>query len=229
MRIKTLFLALAISLAAALKGAPTPGFLVSKDRPVPDEYWVFAPPVIGQFTPASDNEHRSFSFDPNVYDSKTKVAKEAVRFIYHYSVTNNMKNPQTRRTTVLDVIKYGSEAAAQLEVKKRIDAAVPTDQYDKKVKFPRCDPKHESDFKGPEQFVKKIPLAKGGDAYVLRDGKFWDYQCKKASNRNEYVTWSSGVYVFRIDCSPALTEKDDQAVYGQGELLFAEYQKARGE
>src|SRR5438477_4505277 len=48
MRIKILFLASAISLAAALKGAPTPGFLVSKDRPVPDEYWVFAPPAMGR-------------------------------------------------------------------------------------------------------------------------------------------------------------------------------------
>lgn len=223
MRLKLVILGSVIVAATALRGGPTAGFTASKNNPVPDAYWVYAPAKVGEFTP-----NEAFSFDANIHDSTTKAAKEAVRFSYHFSPTNNMKNPLTRRHMYVDVIKYASEAAAQLEVKKRVDAAVPTEQYDKKVKLPKCDPNHETNFNAPEELVKKVPLKKGGDAYVLHMGKFWDYQCKKVSNNDEYVTWASGVYVFRMDCS-GTNKENYPSIFGQGEATFAEYQKALGE
>jgi hypothetical protein len=223
MRLKLVILGSLILAATALRGEPTAGFSPSKIHPVPDAYWVFAPAKVGEFGP-----NEAFAFDANVSDSKTKAAKEAVRFIYDIAPPNNNKDRLIRRHLYVDVIKYASESAAQAEVKKRVDAAVPTEQYDKKVKLPKCDPKHETNFNAPEEFVKKLPLKKGGDAYVLHMGKFWDYQCKKVSNNDEYVTWASGVYVFRLDCSGASGE-NYPSIFGQGEAAFADYQKAIGE
>lgn len=98
------------------------------------------------------------------------------------------------------------------------------------MKLPKCDTKHETDFKGPEELMKKLSLPKGGDAYVLHGGKFWDYQCKKMSNPDEDVIWSSGPYFFRLECSCANIEviSNYQAVYGQGEAALAAYLKAIG-
>jgi hypothetical protein len=223
MRSKLVILGLLIVAATALRGEPTAGFTPSAKNPVPDAYWVYAPAKVGAFGP-----NEAFSFDANVYDSKTKAAKEAVRFSYDIAPPNNNKNRLIRKSMYVDVIKYASEAAAQAEVKKRVDAAVPTEQYDQKVKLPKCDPKHESSFNAPEELVKKLPLKKGGDAYVLHMGKFWDYQCKKVSNNEEYVTWASGVYVFRLNCSGANNESYP-SIFGQGEAAFAEYQKALGQ
>jgi len=225
MRLKLLLLGSLVVTATVAKGEPTAGFIASKNNPVPDAYWIYAPAKVGEFAP-----NQAFSFDANVFDSKTKAAKEAVRFSYDIAPPNSNPNASRlgRRSLCVDVIKYASEAAAQLEVKKRIDAAVPTEQYDKKVKLPKCDPNHETSFNAPEEFIKKLPLKKGGDAYVFHMGKFWDYQCKKVSNNSEYVTWTSGVYVFRLDCSGA-SKEDYPSIFGQGEAVFAEYLKAIGE
>lgn len=114
MRTRLLLLASAITLVTALRGAPTAGFTLSEKFPVSEEFWAFAPPSVGEFTPGN-----AFSFDPNVYDSKTKAAKEAARFVYQHSITNTPTNPLSRRSITVDVIKYPSEAAAQAEVKKR--------------------------------------------------------------------------------------------------------------
>lgn len=223
MRSKLVVFSSVVLVAAALKGAPTAGFIPSDKYPVPDSYWVYAPAKLGEYTPA-----QAFSFDPNVYDSKTKAATEAVRFAYYLPIGPNPKNPDTRRSIALDVIKYPSEAAAQAEIKKRVSAAVPTEEYDKKVKFPKCNPNKDSDFKGPQELMKKLPLKKGGEAYVLHFGKFWDYACKKVTNKEEDVIWASGVYFFRLEVTGAIKEPDT-AIFGQGELLLAEYQKAMGE
>ena len=222
MRLKLVILGLVFVAATVLKRRAHPGFTASKDHPVPDAYWIYAPAKVGEFGP-----NEAFSFDANVADSKTKTAKEAVRFSYDIAPPNNNKNRLIRKHMYVDVIKYASEAAAQAEVKKRVDAAVPTEQYDKKVKLPKCDPNHETNFDAPEEFVKKLPLKKGGDAYILHMGKFWDSDCKKVSNNDEYVTWVSGVYVFRLDCSGANNE-NYPSIFGQGEAAFADYQKAIG-
>jgi hypothetical protein len=223
MRSKFLTVGSIILVATAMRGAPTAGFVLTDKMPVPDSYWVYAPAKLGEYTPGN-----AFSIEPNIYESKTKAATEGVRFTYIHPIGPNPKNPQTQRSMLVDVIKYPSEAAAQAEVRKRVSAAVPTVQYETKVKFPKCNPNKDSDFKGPEELMKKLPLKKGGDAYVLHVGKFWDYACKKATNKEEYVIWSSGVYFFRLSCTGAISEPVE-AIFGEGESLFAEYQKALGE
>ena len=123
----------------------------------------------------------------------------------------------------LKIKKYPSEAEAQAITSKMAAAAVPTEEYDKKVKLPKCDPNKETDYDTPQELVKSIPRSSGGDAYVLHSSRHWDWDCKVTSNRDEFVVWANGPYVFEIDASPPDIHSN---AYGKGEAFFNDYQKA---
>lgn len=176
----------------------------SKDSSVPVEYEKFALAKVGAF-----NRNKVAPYRANAKDRY----REGMRFIYD---SNNY----------LDIKKYSSEAEAQADYKKRVSAAVASDEYSRKVKLPKCDPNKETDYETPEVLIKRLSLKSGGEAVVLQSSKFWDYACKLTSNREEYVLWTDGVYLFEISSSPPDIHSD---AFGKAEAFFNQYQKTTGQ
>jgi hypothetical protein len=184
------------------KATPTPA---SKDNSVPAEDVRFAPAKVGAF----DRERVA----PYHADSKDAY-KEAIRFIYD---SNNY----------VDIKKYGSEAGAQADFKKRVSAAVPSAEYDKRARLGKCDPNKEGSDNKLEELIKSIPLKTGGEAVVLHPPKFWDGDCSRIiSNGEENVVWANGVYVFEVFSTVQGNYTD---AFGKAEAFFNDYQKATGQ
>ena len=106
---------------------------------------------------------------------------------------------------ILQLKKYASEAQALAQFNADTSEAVSTDEYEKRVKFPKCfvrnAEKTNDGFDPPTELVKRIPLKSGSSAAVLRPGKYWDDDCKNKVNQNlqETVRWVDGLYIFEVD------------------------------
>lgn len=171
----------------------------------PAEFAKFAPARVGDFALM-----RNSLLPP---DPKQDSFKEGIRFFYE------SKN-------YFDIRKYASEADAGAAFKKRISQAVAADEYDKKVKLPKCDPNKETDYETPEVLAKTIPQKSGDDAVVFQSSRFWDYQCRIDSNREETVVWTNGVYIFQINTSAPDIHSN---AFGKAEAFFNDYQRAMGQ
>lgn len=184
-------------------------FPVSPDKPIPAEFLKFAPAQVGVSVGKSASV-----YEPNKESPTFDGAVDGANFIYESKDYN----------TYFVVIKYPTVEAAQAAVKKDVSLAVPTAEYDKKVKLPKCDKNKETDYETPDELIKTLPVKTGGEAFVTHSGKFLDYECKVDDNvRHEYIIWSNGVYRFSINSSATHTWL---STFGTGEAFFNDYQNA---
>lgn len=189
-------------------GAPSAKpFPVSPNETISAEFLKFAPAQVGESVGKI-----AFTLKPD----KGEFV-DGARFVYESKDYN----------TYLVITKYPTAEAAAAAVKKSASSAVPTAEYDKKVKLPKCDTTKETDYQTPYELIKTLPVKTGGEAFVQHSGKIWDYECKVDDNsRDEYIIWSNGIYYFSIDSTPMHTWI---SVFGKAEAFFNDYQNAVGQ
>jgi hypothetical protein len=182
-------------------------FPVSPNEKISAEFLKFAPVQVGVSVGKI-----AFALEPDKGDFV-----DGARFVYESKDYN----------TYFVVAKYPTAEAASAAVKKNVSSAVPTAEYDKKVKMPKCDKNKETDYETPWEFIKTLPVKTGGEAYVQHAGKIWDYECKVDDRyRDEYIVWSNGIYYFSIDSTGTYTQT---GAFGKAEAFFYDYQNAAGQ
>lgn len=209
--------------AATTAGSPPAS---TSKYPGPPGYEKLAPAKFGKFAYArslSPSRPQGSRYLEEVTISYNYADRRYEKFHYEYYIAD----------VRLVIKKFASEAEARASVEKIGAAAVPADDYDKKVKLPRCDPNKETDYETPEVLVRRIPHKNGSEIFVLQSGKFWDYKCVVSSNETENIYWADGVYAFEVETpplsNPALSYQDRIPGFGLAQDFFADYLPAIGQ
>ena len=187
-----------------------------------------------KFFPASlGNNKREYSFNQGEKSEYPEQDPYVERVGFFYG---------SGRPYDLAVQKYASEAEAKAQLDKRVSKAVPTDEYLKKIKFPKCFREGEGDketaqdtaeqkaFHPPEELVKRIP-AGGGEAVVIRPPRTWKADCEGTTNEvdnEENILWNQGIYLFDLHVSTPIGDPH-KILFGEGEALFKDYLAATGQ
>lgn len=187
-----------------------------------------------KFFPASvGNDKREYSFSQGEKSESPDQDPYLERVGFFYG---------SGRPYGLAVQKYASAAEAQAQLDKRLSRAVPTDEYLKKIKFPKCfregagnketerDTAEQKAFHPPEELVKRIP-AGGGEAVVIRPPRTWDADCQSTTNERsneENILWTQGSYFFDLHISTPVGEPNKN-LFVEGEALFKDYLAMTGQ
>jgi hypothetical protein len=174
--------------------------------------------------------HQTQAF--SVFDKRVGYIKN-IDFNYAYS-DGRFDQVQSYKTDVhLTIYEFASAQTARAFHQKSIEATIPATEADK-VKLPRCaGEKSDSDgFVGPDKLVKRLSHPNGSEIAVIHSGDFNMWDCKRGSNRTEYVSWTDGPYYFSASALPYSKVKDGEpgsTGFGRAEEFVVDYLKTLGQ
>ena len=162
----------------------------------------------------------------SVFDKAAGYVKNvSLRYVYKDGRFDKVHSYNT--DVGVDVAEFATPAQAQAYLKKRVGKTIPEAQANT-VKLPPCkgEKRDSDDFQGPAKLVKKLRHPNGSEVIVTHSGDFNSFDCKRDSNRDEYVRWTDGVYYFEVF---ALPNSIHENAYGRAEEFAVDYLAALGQ
>ncbi len=194
---------------------------LSPAPPLKEEYEKFLPPTVGEYKSFSESTKDRTSISKSSDDGRPWIEYGIGLYALHLDSAGNPTGTVDDQISVV-IEKYASESEARAELDRRVKAAVPIAEYDRKVNLGKCNTDSENTH-APEQLIKQIPLKSGGNAFYIAEGKRYDSDCMKINGGSEYITWSQGVYILELEISVA----QNLLPYSKkGEPIWSQYLQA---
>jgi hypothetical protein len=204
------------------------------NNPPPPGFEKFEVLDAGNFSLYSASSDTPFTADTKIPNRKGQGYKKAVAYSYHFTDERFTKlHGQYGTDARIRIAEYESPEKVQELFKKVVGEAIPVEQA-KTIKLPRCvgEKSDSDDFQGPFKIMKRYRHSNGSEIVVLHSGDFNMWDCKRGSNREEFVVWTDGAYYFVAEASPYSKVGDEEpggTGYGRAEELAIAYLAALGQ
>ena len=197
-------------------------------HPIKAEYEKFAPTNVGQYKIYSKSTKSKEEYNKTGGSADGETWIEVTVMLYTLKLDSNGSPVSFHHDQLgVGIEEYASEDEAKKELNKRLQAAIPIADYDKKINLGKCDTKSENtDALKTKQIIKEIPLRSGVNVYYLAQGKTYSGGCWVINGGTEYLIWTQGIYLFNsdFDVNPSLTPYSKK-----GERILNDYLSATGQ